>query len=140
MSHAGGYDYDESDELPAGCEYADAQLARIHGADSRLEGSQAQVQIVCKPVPARRADMDRNSVAPQQSSGRKVLHFEIGVAWLAIIFLFSNLVCFVLGFFVAVADERRVRNIRAAVSACRNGGFVSGLWPTTQWAGPWRVS
>ena len=101
MSQAGDYDYDESDELPAGCEYADAQLAHMIGADSRLDGSQTQVQIVCKPLPARRADAGSN----------------------------------VLGYLVAVADDRHVRHIGGTTLACCNGAFVSGFL-----AAFWRVT
>ena len=91
VSPAGDYDYDESDELPAGCEYADAQLAHMIDADSRLDGSQTQVQIVCKPVPARRADAGSNSAAPQESSGREGFQFYAAL-------LATTVVCFNLFF------------------------------------------
>ena len=132
-THAGDYDYDESDELPAGCKYADAQIAdmngvlnlisapgqagapaagtasfagqanpevpdnalsaasqqgaRLRGTDSSLNGSRAQVQILCGPVPARRADAGQSSAASQQSSGRG--GFDADPFWPLLIWLFS---------------------------------------------------
>ena len=115
LTHAGDYDYDESEELPAGCEYADErtaymtgvlnflsapgqagtpaaapapipdhasadvldkatlavsqQGARLRGTNSSLNGSQAQVQILCRPVKVRRADLGQGTAELQQSSG-----------------------------------------------------------------------
>ena len=115
LTHAGDYDYDESNELPAGCEYADEQTAnmtgvlnllsapgqagapaaapasipdhaspdvpdittlaasqqgaRLRSTNSSLDGSQAQVQILCRPVRVRRADSGQGTAELQQSSG-----------------------------------------------------------------------
>ena len=102
-------------------------------ADSRLDGSQTQVQIVCKPVPARHADAGSNSAAPQESSGRKGFRFY--AALLATTMVCFNLFFFVLGYLVAVADDRHVRHIGATILACCNGAFVSGFL-----AAFWRVT
>ena len=37
--HAGDYDYDESDELPAGCEHADAHIADVTGVLNLISAS-----------------------------------------------------------------------------------------------------
>ena len=47
---------------------ASQQSAQLLGTNSSLNGSQAQVHILCRPVPVRRAN-NHNSTAPQQSSG-----------------------------------------------------------------------
>ena len=103
------------------------------GADSRLDGSQAQVQMVCKPVPARRADAGGNSATPQESRGREGFRFY--AALLATMVVCFNLLFFVLGYLVAVADDRHVRHIGGTTLACCNGAFVSGFL-----AAFWRVT
>ena len=122
LTHAGDYDYDESDDLPAGCEYADEQTAnmtgvlnllsapgqagapaappasipdhaspdvpdittltasqqgaRLRSTNSSLNGSQAQVQILCRPVKVRRANPGQGTAELQQSSGCGDLKLE----------------------------------------------------------------
>ena len=55
---------------------ASQQSAQLLGTNSSLNGSQVQVQILCRPVPVRRA-YNHNSAAVQQSSGCEDSHFDI---------------------------------------------------------------
>lgn len=55
---------------------ASQQSAQLRGTNSSLDGSQAQVQILCRPVPARRADSAQSTTARQQSSGCNDFHFD----------------------------------------------------------------
>ena len=55
---------------------ASQQGARLQGTSSLSDGSQAQVQILCRPVPARGADSCQSTAAPQQSSECGDFHFD----------------------------------------------------------------
>ena len=98
------------------------------------------MHILCWPVPARRADTDRtllDSAAVQLS--RDCPDLLLNVSWLASRVICTNMICFVLGYCLAAADARRLRNIWASVItmatiACYNRGVVRGIL-----AGFWRV-
>ena len=47
---------------------ASQQGTWLRGTNSSLDGSQAQVQILCRPVPVRRADLGNSNAVQQQSS------------------------------------------------------------------------
>ena len=55
---------------------ASQQSAQLLGTNSSLNDSQVQVQILCRPVPVRRAN-NHNSAAVQQSSGCEDSHFDM---------------------------------------------------------------
>ena len=96
--------------------------------------------MICMPVPARRADTDRNllnSAAVQLS--RDCPDLLLNVTLLASMTTCSSMITFVLGYLLAAANERRFRNVWAtivtmAAIACFNRGVVRGIL-----AGFWRV-
>ena len=63
MNRAGEYDYDEGDELPQGCQYADQQTAASTGALSLTDQPSAAAPTAA-PLPG---------PAPAQTAGRRAL-------------------------------------------------------------------
>ena len=78
---------------------ASQQGAWLRGTNSSLISSQAQVQILCRPVPARRADAGQSTAAEQQSSGRGGFYFDTVSLWLLVNEV--AMLWFALGMFVA---------------------------------------
>ena len=67
---------------------ASQQGAWLRGTNSSLNASQAQVQILCRPMPARRADAGQSNAVPQQCGKCRGCHYEMS-SFSLLLFVFT---------------------------------------------------